>query len=174
MIYVFDVEADGFLEGVQNIWHVVFKELNSNITWELTNNGHSSFAAQVYNIIDTADCLIGHNSIDYDIETIRKILGINYDGLVIDTFVLSSLYDPDLLGGHSLDAWGNRLGYPKDNFSDFSKPSEELLSRCVRDVEITEKTYEDLVKKLRIGAPCEIPHVSTGEAWCGVRLGGGS
>jgi DNA polymerase-1 len=52
-----------------------------------------------------------------------------------------------LSGGHSLEKWGQRLGFPKDLFDDFSKYSKELEDRCVTDVEITHKLYETLVAK---------------------------
>jgi len=58
---------------------------------------------------------------------------------------MSRLYNPEREGGHSLEAWGNKLGYKKISFSDFSQYSEEMLEYCKRDVLLTEKVYHILL-----------------------------
>src|SRR5690606_29731510 len=49
-------------------------------------------------------------------------------------------YDQD--GGHSLEAWGKRLGLHKEEFNDFSKLSTEMVGYCRQDVAVTKKLYE--------------------------------
>jgi len=64
----------------------------------------------------------------------------------LDTLVLSRLADPAQEGGHSLRNWGNRLGFPKGEHSDWTQYSEEMLKYCIRDVEVTQRVYRELTK----------------------------
>jgi len=79
-----------------------------------------------------------------------------------DTLTLSYLYNPSLAEGHSLEAWGQRLKFPKIEFNDWSKYSEEMESYCQGDVELTSRVYKALSEKMkRIGysnLSCEIEH----------------
>lgn len=56
---------------------------------------------------------IGHNILKFDTPTLNRVVGtsIRLDPC-IDTLVLSQLYSPSIEGGHSLDAWGERMGKP--------------------------------------------------------------
>ena len=92
---------------------------------------------------------IGHNIIEYDIPVLRKLWGVDIkDEHIIDTLILSRLYSPKLEDGHSLEAWGNRLKFPKGAFSDFSKFSPEMLEYCIRDVKLTKLLYKHLWEKV--------------------------
>lgn len=42
---------------------------------------------------------------------------------------------------HSLEAYGQILGIPKDNFNDFTRYSQELADRCRRDVDINHGVF---------------------------------
>jgi DNA polymerase I-like protein with 3'-5' exonuclease and polymerase domains len=85
---------------------------------------------------------------------------------VFDTLILSRLLNPVIEEGHSLDSWGNRLGFQKIDYSaiwawmtdtfltkenrniPFDQPVESLLLHyCKRDVELTGKLYEHLRKE---------------------------
>ena len=64
-----------------------------------------------YDFLLTADRLIGHNIIGFDIPLVEKFGKIDLSGKeVIDTLVLSRLFNPARDGGHSLEKWGYRLG----------------------------------------------------------------
>jgi DNA polymerase I len=60
---------------------------------------------------------------------------------------MSRLYNPELLAPegtkykpHSLAAWGHRLGFPKDDFTDYDGGySEEMVGYCINDVHVLEK-----------------------------------
>jgi DNA polymerase I-like protein with 3'-5' exonuclease and polymerase domains len=68
---------------------------------------------------------------------------------VCDTLVLSRLLSPSLEGGHSLAAWGQRLGFPKDDFSDWDGGlTPEMESYCIQDTLVTEKLYLHLTAEL--------------------------
>ena len=87
---------------------------------------------------------IGHNLIGYDIPAVEKILGVQLTGHVTDTLVLSRLYNPNLEGGHSLDAWGQRLNFPKGDYHDWSALTPEMVEYCKQDVSVTQRLYEKL------------------------------
>ena len=67
---------------------------------------------------------------------------------VVDTLVLSRLFDPSKSGGHSLRNWGNELGFPKGDHSDFSCLSQEMIDYCIQDVAVTEAVHKQLVKDM--------------------------
>ncbi len=55
---------------------------------------------------------IGHNIIGFDAPVIKNVLGVDLFklGRVIDTLVLSRLFNPVREGGHSLKAFGLKFG----------------------------------------------------------------
>ena len=91
---------------------------------------------------------IGHNLIGYDIPAVERLLDVSIKGKVIDTLVLSRLYNPQLEGGHSLDAWGQRLKFPKGDYHDWSALTPEMVEYCQQDVRVTERLYERLTEAL--------------------------
>ena len=71
-----------------------------------------------------ADTLIGHNIIGFDIPYIKKLLGVDLTSKkLIDTLVLSRLFNPVREGGHSLNMWGYHpdINLPKIDFNEYSK-----------------------------------------------------
>ena len=98
--------------------------------------------------IDRYDEFVGHNIIGFDAPVIKKIIGVDLHekGKVIDTLVLSRLFDPVREGGHSLKSFGERLKFGKLDFKDFSEYSDEMLEYCIRDVELTERVLGYLLK----------------------------
>jgi len=86
---------------------------------------------------------IGHNIIGFDAPVIKNVLGVDLFklGKVIDTLVLSRLFNPVREGGHSLKAFGLKFGYKKFDFDDFTKFSQEMLRYCIRDVKLLIQVY---------------------------------
>jgi DNA polymerase-1 len=52
-------------------------------------------------------------------------------------------------GGHSLEAWGRRLGEPKGDFNDYSQFTSEMLDYCIQDTAVTRLLYLKLSKRMR-------------------------
>jgi DNA polymerase I len=73
---------------------------------------------------------------------------------------MSRLWNPQLDGGHSLRAWGERLGDYKDDFTDFdSGLSDEMISYCRQDVAVTVKLYHRLTRELQdYGLSVDLEH----------------
>lgn len=107
---------------------------------------------------------IGHNILGFDVPVLNRLWGCNIDlaEQAIDSLVLSYLFDPALEGGHSLEAWGERLKFPKGDYSDWSRLTPEMVTYCKNDVKLTLKVYRVIIKKmLKYGyseLSCEIEH----------------
>lgn len=156
--WIFDVEADGLLDTIKNVWCVVAKNVATKEVVKLTAY------ADIRNFFNRQDCIfVGHNILSYDVPALNRVCGtsIPYDRCV-DSLVLSYLYHPTMPNGHSVDAYGERFGIPKDHFSDFTRYSTELLERCVRDVDIQLRIFTTLTKKMRLvgfsEASCKLEH----------------
>ncbi len=69
-------------------------------------------------LINKADRLIGHNLIGFDAPVLNRLWGTKI-GLkkVRDTLIMSRLHNPSIEGGHSLEAWGKRLGNHKVEYT---------------------------------------------------------
>lgn len=80
----------------------------------------------------------------------------------LDTLILSRLLSPDRYGGHSLKAWGERLGEYKDDFrkecielgiiqkdspkgAEFKTFSEGMVSYCEQDTKVTSELFKHLL-----------------------------
>jgi len=148
---VFDTEADGLLYEATQIWCIVTKELatpENNYQSEVKQYHGESIADGVDALL-TADTIIGHNIINYDIPLLRKLGYVSLDHRLntVDTFTLSSLLNPDRVGGHGLDAWGKRFKRYKPEHEDWSQFSDAMLHRCTEDVEINHLVYLELLKE---------------------------
>lgn len=114
-----------------------------------------------------ADVVVGHNIINFDIPAIQKFFPWFQPANIIDTLVWTRLVYPDikdidmglfkkgripgeLIGRHSLEAWGHRLGEYKDDFgktTDWQEWSQEMSDYCEQDVRVTKKLFEKLRQK---------------------------
>ena len=109
---------------------------------------------------------VGHNVLRFDVPVLNKLVTAGIPlSRIVDTFVLSMLYNPNLPGGHSLDAWGKRLGLPKGDFNDFSQYSEEMLIYCRQDVNITTVLFHRLTERMRMVGFTEIGAELEHQGW---------
>ena len=111
--------------------------------------------------IKQTDEVIGHNILGFDIPVVNKIFG--YDLFAnckkTDTLILSRLLNPMIEGGHSLKNWGTKLGHNKIHFEQFDFFTEEMLTYCRNDVELTERLYKFLITKTKdFGKSIELEH----------------
>ena len=136
---VFDCEADGL--SPTKIHCIVCYEVETEEWKEFTPENLWEFITYS----QTVDKWVGHNAIDYDVYHINRLLGtkIPYKN-VIDTLVLSQMYDPDLK--HGLKEWGLRFGIDKPEHDDWETYSPEMLYRCKEDCKINVKLYKKLLE----------------------------
>lgn len=127
------------------IWCVVCRDIKKNVV--------STFlqAAELQGFLDGCESIIAHNGIFFDFPVLKKVWGITVKkSQVVDTLVLSRLYNPSLEDGHSLAAWGQRLGFAKGEFTDFDGGfTDEMLEYCVQDTLVTAELYKHLTKEMQ-------------------------
>ena len=169
---IFDLETNGLLNDATRI-HCVslnWEDIDHSESFnderyaespkDLPMGTHSITTALGW--LEVADVLVGHNIIGFDIPVIKNIYHwFTPSGIIMDTLLLSRLYHPNLLdidkahawkhmslqlyGRHSLEAYGDRLGEYKGNFSkntDWSEWSQEMQDYCIQDVTVTKKLWK--------------------------------
>ena len=139
---VFDIEADGL--NPTKIWCIVAKDLDEGTC--RTFNPNQLLDGVEY--LQSADVLIGHNIIGYDIPAIEKIMDVKLNAKVVDTLVMSRLFQPVRENGHSLKTWGYRINFHKqEQPDDFDSYTPQMLEYCEQDVLLNEKVYYALLKE---------------------------
>ena len=138
--YVIDIEADSL--DATRIWVACICNVDNDKDIRSFRD-----AASFLDAVDLEkDMFIAHNGIDFDFPVLERLWNIKIKNKV-DTLVLSRLFNPDRFGGHSLGAWGNRLGFRKIDFNKFDEYSEEMREYCEQDVYITVQLYRHLLQE---------------------------
>ena len=170
---VFDLETNGLLHDATTIHCVALHWCEDNRTEAFNDEAYGPPTAikedapmagnyaihTALQWLETADTIVGHNIIGYDIPVIKRIYPwFDPKCNIIDTLILSRLYHPNLLdidkkhnwkhmplqlyGSHSLEAYGYRLNEYKGNFAkttDWKEWSQEMQDYCIQDVVVTNK-----------------------------------
>lgn len=142
MKIILDIETNSTHD---TIWCVVTRDVDTNevTVWK------DAEGLQKY--LDNCDLIIGHNLIGFDGPVLRKTWNVTMKmNQAFDTLVTARLISPSLEGGHSLDAWGGRLGYPKGDFNNWDGGlSQEMIDYCIQDTNVTRQLYFYLVAELK-------------------------
>lgn len=139
MDLLFDVEADGL--NPTKFWCISAIDIHTKETYHF---GPDSID-HGFMLLNKADTLIGHNIICYDLWFMRKLYSMDlYHKNIVDTLILSRMFNPDRDGGHSLEAWGRRLGRSKVVHEDWSQYTPEMEVRCTEDVKLNLLVYNSL------------------------------
>lgn len=154
-----DVEADSLYPS--KLWVMCASRMDQDKVHSFV--GHEAIRSFFDGLRGQEAYFVGHNAISYDGPHTKRLAGGTADvASIVDTLVLSYLYDPAMPGGHSLEAWGERLKDPKGNFSDWSGYSEEMDRYCQQDVKLGKKVARALWQRMRrMGFSelcCEIEH----------------
>ena len=130
--------------GASHIWCAVTKDLSTQEVKVWTE------AEKLQGFLAKESIIIGHNVIGFDAPVLKKHWNIQLDNHQIkDTLVMSRLLKPTIENGHSLRAWGQRLGKNKDDFKDFDGGlTSEMVRYCKQDVEVTATLYKRLTNDL--------------------------
>jgi len=157
---VFDCETDGLYDKASVVHCLVIYDINKQQTFSYGPDRIADALAH----LATADVLIGHNVIFYDVPVLQKLHSFDCKARILDTLICTRLIWPkerlydldceqypqvpkDLRGSASLKAWGWRLADHKINFKDFSEFSQEMLDYCIQDVVVTTKLWRQIVKQ---------------------------
>ena len=141
MRIILDIETN---KAHDTIWCVVCRDIDKDVV--------STFVKpdSLQDFINGCDSVVTHNGIFFDFPVLKKVWGITVKkSQVIDTLVLSRLYNPSLEDGHSLAAWGQRLGFAKGDFTDFDGGlTDEMLQYCIQDTKVTAELYKHLTQEM--------------------------
>ena len=139
-----DIETDAL--DAKRIWVICAQDIETGERMEFLNVDTQEKERERFNgVLRCYDRFVLHNGIGFDIPVVNKIIGDNTidPEKVLDTLIVSRLIDFTLDGkGHSLRAWGQRLGEFKIGFNDFSMLTQEMIDYCHQDVEVTVKLYK--------------------------------
>ncbi len=144
-IVAMDIETDAI--DATRIWVICAKDVDTGETEQFLNVSHIEEEKQRFiEYCADVDCFVFHNGIGFDVPVINRMLGQVIDPhKVLDTLIVSRLVDYTLDGkGHSLKAWGRRLGDLKLDFKDFSALTEEMIFYCHQDVTVTTLLFNKL------------------------------
>jgi len=148
---IVDIEADGLLTDLTSVWCIAIKEVNgSTLSFsDYDDNLPDNAAAIPY--MEAAERIIGHNFIRYDAPAIEKVMGYKIPNeKIYDTLIMSRLNQFNRIGKHSMKSWGENLGFPKGDYSDWSKYTPEMMTYCIQDVNVNEAIYHKIVREANI------------------------
>ena len=101
--------------------------------------------------LDRMSAICGHGIIDYDLPILEHHLGYKPKCQVVDSLIISRKNFPDRHGGHSVEAWGARLGMSKPVQEDWSTMNEDVRHRCREDVAIEMQLLHVVLQEMKEG-----------------------
>lgn len=168
--FTVDIETDGLLDSVSRILCVGMLNCSTDVTVMFKEDQIN----EALSLLDTGDELILHNGIGFDLPALERVTGwtpkpttLITDTLLWSQFLFSDLKNNDkrayslgeddedddfdlVLGSHSLEAWGVRLGCPKTVYTGgWDVWTQELQDYCEQDLRVTEKLRRHLVSENR-------------------------
>lgn len=121
---VWDAECNGFIDTMDECLVISITDVDTGKT-KSYRDPHEAFE-----VLDTYDIHVGHNLIGFDYPMADKHYGWRpkKDIIILDTLWMSRMYYCDIEGGHSLGAWGERLGEPKMEYYPVSDPEQDIFN----------------------------------------------
>ena len=155
-----DIEANGLLDEATKVHVLGIKDTIHGVSVAFRNNK----MADGLGVLARSDQqVVMHNGIKYDLPVLHKLYGFGLpQHRIVDTLVLSRLVYPDLadrdyrrkdfpprlIGSHSLEAWGYRLGIHKGEYSGgWEEWNSDMEDYCIQDLEVTEALYNHLMEQ---------------------------
>ena len=160
MKLILDIETNGFLDTLDKIHCMVFRDVDTQKVYSYNPDQIN----EGLELLKKADMIIGHSVMEFDLPAIEKVTGYKYTGEILDTLLCSRLIwtnmseidyskknlPPKLIGKHSIESWGFRLGLRKGDFQEnntFDVWTKEMQDYCERDVEVTYLLYKLIEKQ---------------------------
>lgn len=135
---IFDSETNGLLHQVTKCHMISLRTIDDGVrspVWSYKR--HEGELADAMEVLKSADLLVGHNILAFDLPMLEKLYPDFYlpetvtirDTLVMARMVFANVKDGDFrlfekgqiegknIGRHTLDAWGQRLGMSKGDYS---------------------------------------------------------
>ena len=145
---VFDIETDGLVST--RVWCICAIDINTGQEYTFGPDE----LQEGYAFLHAADKLVGHNIIGFDIPVVEKFSGLSLQHIkLVDTLVLSRLFNPVREGNHGLERWGYVLGDHKIDFDEYDTYSQEMLDYCMQDVRLNLKVFNALKRESKGFSP---------------------
>ena len=165
--FVFDIETDNLLDKLTCMHVIVAKDLDTGKVYTGTSRDQDHMM-KIVRMIEKADEISAHNLLGFDMPTLDKLYGFKPTGKLTDTLVWAKLVwfeikdldfrltragklPKNLIGSHSLGAYGYRLKCYKGDFGTKDNAwdvlTDDMISYCQQDVEVLEKLYIKLESK---------------------------
>ena len=152
MAKVFDLESNGLLDEITTLHCLTIYDTVTKVYTRY--NSQRNDLKEGLKVLAEADLLIGHNIKGYDIPAIQKLYPrFKPQGKVLDTLIVSRLiwvhirdldfdyarkhpeFPKNMIGRHSLQAWGHRLGLLKGDYSGgWESWNQEMDDYCEQDL----------------------------------------
>ena len=162
---IFDLEADNLLDDVTTVHCIVMQDTNSGNVWRFDPTQLDVALDMLKEQESNGGVIGGHNIMAYDLPVLKKLYDFDYYGQVYDTLVASRLIwpnmkekdllkrtvDSNLIGSHSLKAWGIRLGCHKGDFAesnDWATYTPDMLEYCIQDTTVNLELFNFLHTQL--------------------------
>ncbi len=170
MRFIIDIEATDLLQNALDytsmpyrlkpdfkVHCIVIRHVDSSATKTLV--GEEITKENLSHSLRKCTELIGHNIVGYDLPVLSLYGLLDYEVAfpgkdstvfakpckITDTLLWSKLLNADRFGGHSLAAWGKRLGNNKTEYSDWSKFTQEMLDYCLQDTAVNADVFKTLL-----------------------------
>lgn len=178
MRLLFDIEADGFLDVITKVHCIGAVDVDTE-QWFVWGPGQ---IAQALDTLGQAHELIGQNIIRYDLPALALLHKFRPTAKITDTMVWARVAHPNLMeldapllqsgrlpkkgsddkkliGSHSLEAWGHRLGEHKAHFEGpWGEWSQEMQDYMMQDVRTNLRLYRHLLKQNVPQAALDLEH----------------
>ena len=139
---ILDIETNGLLDEATNVHCIVAYDIDGKKPYVFKGD---ECRVRFPNFAKNVSQFIMHNGLSFDAPMLNKLCGTEIkDNSILDTLILSQLFNPMRDGGHSLESWGERFEFPKGSIENFDYYTEEMLEYCKQDVNITYKLYNYL------------------------------
>lgn len=171
MRLVIDIETDGLVDAMTKVHCIVAKDIDTKEVYSFTPDK----VKEGVDLLINAKELIGHNIQDFDIPALEKVYKVKFNNKLLDTLLITRLIWTDikdkdfrekivpsqLIGKHSLDAWGYRLGQRKGDYIKkygFENWTPEMQTYCENDVEVTYLLYLKILQQRYSSQAIELEH----------------
>lgn len=159
-----DIESNGYLENTTEVHCIVLKDSTGTQRFnnQLCESSAWSIETALYNLMSSDKLIVSHNGIKFDIPALQKVYpwfqvdeARLVDTLVMSRVMFTNMFDtdpilirtgklkPNMIGRHSLEAWGQRVGIHKIGYEGgFEAWSQEMEDYCVGDVTTLEAIHK--------------------------------
>lgn len=178
---LYDTEANGLLPTVSKLHCICMVDVPTGAIrafstlpegTKLINGVKSEPVSVGLKVLQEADKTYGHNILGYDRPALMKLFGLDIPvSKSGDTLIMAQLLWPEikngdmkrwksgvipgrLIGSHSLEAWGLRLGTHKDNYghqTDWQTCDVPMVNYCIKDVLANYQLLKVIGKEIKKG-----------------------